>query len=132
MDRTRFDHLLDAYGADFNRWPPDERAAGAAFAAGNADALAHPLKEARALDAALSLTAGTPEVAPELLTARILKARPRPQAFNYRAAIALAACAVFGVILGYGGGLLAPVAQQDDGYFAAAFEAPYDLTGDEG
>ena len=39
-------------------------------------------------------------------------------------ALALAACAVFGVILGYGGGLFAPLADQDDSYFDVAFEAP--------
>jgi hypothetical protein len=25
MDRTRFETLLDAYGADFSRWPAGER-----------------------------------------------------------------------------------------------------------
>ena len=33
--------------------------------------------------------------------------------------------AVFGVVLGYGGGLLAPTAPEDDSYFAMAFEAPF-------
>jgi hypothetical protein len=46
--------------------------------------------------------------------------------------LALAACAVFGIVLGYGGGMLAPLADQDDGYFTAAFEAPFDDDGDDG
>jgi len=43
--------------------------------------------------------------------------------------LALAACAVFGVVLGYGGGLLAPPPLEDDVHFTMAFEAPF---GDEG
>ena len=48
-----------------------------------------------------------------------------------RAVIALAACAVFGVIIGYSGGQFAPVSDVDDYYFSAAFEAP-PFDGDEG
>jgi hypothetical protein len=126
MDRERFDHLLEAYGADFARWPEHERAAAAAFAAQNPD-VAGAMREARALDAALDLAGDEPDTA--LLAKRILRSAPKP-AFNVRAALALAACAIFGVLLGYGGGRLAPLADEDDAYFATAFAAP--APGDEG
>ena len=130
MDRERFEVLLDAYGADFQRWPADARAAGEAFAVQNAEAAAL-LREAQTLDRALNLAAETPDTS--ALASRILAAAPRRlAAFDTRAALALAACAVFGIVLGYGGGMLAPLADQDDGYFTAAFEAPFDDDGDEG
>jgi hypothetical protein len=131
MDRERFAHLLDAYGGDFKRWPAEAHASGAAFAAQDAKGAAL-LAEARALDAALE--AGRESVAPSHdLAARILAQAPQPQrfAFDRRALIALAACAVFGVLLGYGGGLLAPAPLEDDVYFTMAFEAPFGLE-DEG
>jgi hypothetical protein len=128
MDRERFEQLLEAYGADPRRWPADERAAAEAFAAQNADA-ANALREARALDAALDQGRAVPDTTG--LAARILAHAPKPQGavFDRRAMLALAACAVFGVVLGYGGGLLAPLADDDDSYFADAFAAPF---GDEG
>jgi hypothetical protein len=130
MDRERFEVLLDAYGGDFQRWPADARAGGEAFAAQDAEA-AVLLREAQALDRALSLAGDAPDTS--ALMARILAAAPRRRAaFDTRAALALAACAVFGIVLGYGGGMLAPLADQDDGYFTAAFEAPFDDDGDEG
>jgi hypothetical protein len=130
MDRERFEVLLDAYGTDFRRWPANARAAGEAFAAQDAGAAAS-LREAQALDRALDLVANTPNTS--ALVSRILAAAPRRRAgFETRAALALAACAVFGIVLGYGGGMLAPLADQDDGYFTAAFEAPFDDDGDEG
>jgi len=133
MDRQRFDHLLEAYGADFARWPADEREAAAAFAVAHAPALADALNDARALDCVLDSRRVAGD-APELLSARILAAhkRQRSGSFDWRAAAALAACAVFGVAVGYGGGLLAPVADDGD-YFASAFEAPFaEFDGDEG
>jgi len=132
MDRTRFEQLLEAYGADSSRWPEAERAEAAAFAAAHGDELAHALAEARAMD---TLLKPGPEDAPdvELLTRRILKSAPSQSArFDRRAAWALAACAIFGVLIGYGGGLLAPLADDDAGYFTAAFEAPSVSAGDEG
>ncbi len=132
MNRERFEHLLEAYGADFARWPAEERDAAAAFAAAHAGELGSVLSEARVLDEAL---AGAAEPIPdtELLAARILKNRPQRRVFDARAALALAACAVFGVMLGYGGGLFTPLADQDESYFDLAFEAPSAATpGDEG
>jgi ferric-dicitrate binding protein FerR (iron transport regulator) len=130
MDRERFEHLLDVYGADFQRWPAEERAAGEACAAQSAEAAAM-LRDAQMLDRALRLAAEAPDTS--ALAARILANAPRRRAaFDTRAALALAACAVFGIVLGYGGGMLAPLADQDDGYFTAAFEAPFGDDGDEG
>ncbi len=134
MDRQRFEHLLEAYGADFVRWPAEERAAGAAYAAANAGEVAALLDDARAIDAALD-TRRAPADAPELLAARILAAHKKQRSVvDWRAVAALAACAVFGVVIGYGGGLMAPVADDEAAYFASTFETPtYDLEeGEEG
>lgn len=124
MDRERFVRLLDAYGADFRRWPAETRAAAATFAAQDADAAAL-LAEARKLDAVLDTGRDNTQPSADL-AARILAQAPRVQrpAFDRRAMLALAACAVFGVVLGYGGGLLAPAPMEDDAYFSMAFEAP--------
>jgi hypothetical protein len=124
MDRERFAYLLDAYGADFRRWPAQVRAQAAAFAAQDAETAAL-IGEARKLDAVLD--GARDEAGPSAdLAARILAAAPRAQrpAFDRRAMLALAACAVFGVLIGYGGGLLAPAPAEDDSYFSMAFEAP--------
>jgi hypothetical protein len=128
MDRARFEYLLDAYGADFRRWPFDERASAEAFARENAEALAPLLEGAHALDAKLS-SAGVAQAPSVGLSGRVLAAAPRarvtPQRTNFApAGWALAACTLLGALIGYGGGAFAaPAADQDD-YFAAAFEAP--------
>ncbi len=124
MDRERFAELLDAYGADFRRWPAENRAGGAAFAAHNAEA-ASLLAEARRLDAMLDVARDDAAPSPDLAS-RILAFAPRVvrPAFDRRAIFALAACAVFGVFIGYSGGMLAPAPAEDDTYFSMAFEAP--------
>ena len=125
MDRERFEQLLDAYGADFRRWPAETRAGAATFAAQDAEAAAL-VAEARKLDAVLNVAREVNAPSAEL-SERILAFAPRVQrpAFDRRAMFALAACAVFGVVLGYGGGLLAPAPlDDDDTYFSMAFEAP--------
>ncbi len=134
MNRERFDHLLEAYGADFRRWPAEERAAGEAFGAAHAGEVAGAMAAARGLDSALdAAVAGEPTPA---LSARILVAAPKPRVrtgFDQRAGWALAACALIGVMLGFGGGMLAPVADNDDSYFSSAFAAPQMMSpGDEG
>jgi hypothetical protein len=129
MNRERFDHLLEAYGGDFKRWPAEERVAAAEYVAQNPDAAA-ALEAAKALDEALD-HAREEQIDTSGLAARVLAQGPRAEPWlSKRGMLALAACAVFGVVLGYGGGLLAP-ANADDAYFAAAFEAPL-LIGDEG
>lgn len=135
MDRARFEDLLAAYGADFQRWPEDVRVAGEAFAHAHAAEVEPMLRDARGLDRALDLATTRGEAAPELLVRRILKHAPKAQmrGFDRRAIMALAACAVFGVIVGYSGGLFAPPPSVDESYFSAAFAAPWESgPGDEG
>jgi hypothetical protein len=129
MDRERFDYLLAAYGGDFDRWPAETRASASALVARDLAAAA-ALKEAQALDRVLDQL-GDDDGEASALAARVLAQAPRAQAWlDRRAMLALAACAVFGIMLGYGGGMLAP-SDVDDAYFSAAFEAPV-LIGDEG
>lgn len=138
MDKERFAAIVAAYGADPGRWPERERHAAQAYARAHADECAALLAEARALDAAL---AAAPAHQPsDLLTARVMAAHraglraglihgPR------RAALALAACAAMGVLIGFGGARLAPVASPSDGaeeMLAAVFgggEDPFALFG---
>jgi len=129
MDRARFETLLAAYGADVNRWPEEERAGAAGFLTQHEVELRAALKEAREIDSMLLHAAAAPRL--DTLAARILASAPRRvEMFDRRALLALAACAVFGLVVGYGGGLLAPTPLEDDSYFAMAFEAP--MAGDEG
>lgn len=133
MDRARFEHLLDAYGADFARWPAAERQAGAAYAEQHRTDTAEALARAGELDAMLQYGRGAePDIA--ALSARVLAAAPQPvRGFGGGARWALAACALLGVVAGYGGGLLAPAAiEADDAYFAMAFEAPAVALGEDG
>lgn len=135
MNRARFEHLLEAYGADFSRWPADERAAAEAFARAHAAEIAAPLAEARALDALLD-TARTELPDTSLAAARIMRGFTRASApvFNQRVLMALAASAMLGVLIGYGGGRFAPAAApaQEDLAFAQMLEAPFSSAGDEG
>ncbi len=125
MDSARFQSLAEAFGADCGRWPASDREAAAAYTLEHPEQANAILLEARKIDAALDLTrADVGDLS--LLTARILssaKKANRP-VFDYRAALAMAACAVFGVLIGYGGGMLAPPSDVDEFYFASAFEAP--------
>jgi len=126
--------LLQAYGADFGRWPQAERAPGEAYAHAHAEELQAFLEAARSLDDALDADKALPQPN-AALAARILAAAPKAAPVR-RASVApagwaLAACTLLGVIIGYGGAALAaPPADQDD-YFAAAFEAPLPI-GDVG
>lgn len=107
MDMTRFQLLLDAYGADPGRWPAAERAAAEALLAADPTAQA-ARREALALDAALDLLP-TPPV-PADLAARIAAAAPlrtpRPANSNrpWPMAMALAASAALGLWLGVAAG----------------------------
>ena len=129
MDRARFEVLLDAYGADFRRWPERERSDGEAFARAHPQEIAALVSAADVLDRVLDATKETqgPSAA---LTARVLATAPNsaPSSTQRRASFAaagwaLAACALLGVIVGYGAGTLAPSANED-AYYAAAFESP--------
>jgi hypothetical protein len=126
MDRSRFEHLLDAYGANFERWPARDRAAGEAYTRTHGADVASAVATARLLDTALDAARAAPRPG-AALAARILSAAPTAKPASAMrlapAGWALAACALLGAILGYGAGALA--SPSDDGsYFAAAFEAP--------
>lgn len=75
LDRARFEVLLDAYGADPERWPEAERAAALALLQRDPDARAMRAQAAR-IDALLGL-AEPVEPSPALV-ARILAAAPAP------------------------------------------------------
>lgn len=127
MDRARFDYLLAAYGADFRRWPEGERQAGAEFAAAHAEVV-EAMAEARLLDAGLAAAEDAP-VRLELLARVSATASQAPEtrrslfAARY-AGWTLAACALVGVVIGYGGGLLTPPATDVDAFVVAAFDGP--------
>lgn len=124
MDLARFGALLEAYGADPRRWPEVERAGAEAFAAEHASVIAPLVREAEALDTVLTQSLAADASSHDLLAARILRLRPASLALGRRALFALAACAVFGVLIGYSGGLMAP--PSDFGFdIAEAFVAPY-------
>lgn len=107
MNEQRFAEIVSAYGAAPRRWPEAERAAAQAFAAAHA-AIAEPLlKRAAALDA--TLDADEAAAPSDLLAARILNtAKLAPARMDWRPLAALAACAVFGLVAGFGLGGMAP------------------------
>lgn len=126
MDRTRFEALLDAYGADAARWPEEERAAAQAFAAAHAQEVAPLVAAARALDGALGALGAAPAPS-EFLSARVLagaRKHVRGDAFAPRSLALLAACAVFGLVAGMGGGALMRTSPDEETLVAAMFEAP--------
>ena len=109
MDAARFEAIVAAYGADPERWPQAERAEADAFAA--KPEAASTLAQARALDALLD---ASDEPSPLNLTfvRRALAARPKPLSqLPWRPAAALAASALIGLALGYGGARQAVEAQ---------------------
>lgn len=116
MNRERFEHVLAAYGADPKRWPEGERAALEAYATANAEASAM-LANARETDALLDVVreplAPNPQLASRILNAAPRKA-PRAVSLDARARWALAACALLGVVAGFGGGRLAPSASTEN------------------
>lgn len=129
MDRTRFDAIIDAYGADPRRWPAAERAAAETFYA----EAGGDISQAAALDEALDAARETPDV--HLLAARVLKQRRALRSEPDKAARwALAACAMIGVAAGFGAGaMVAPAASVEPGrVLSAALTAPFESTEDGG
>jgi hypothetical protein len=118
MNRVRFESIVAAYGANPRRWPAQERDAAHAFA----EREKIDLSEARTIDALLE-SSMKPAPPSDLLTARILRASPK-QSRSLTPAWALAACAVFGVLVGYGAGAAAPAGLEVESVLAAAFDAP--------
>lgn len=103
ISRQRFADLAEAYGGDMARWPAAERVGAAAFVASAPDEAAAILAAARALDAWLDALPA-PAGPSELLARRLLKAAPKPAAaLGASAWAAMAASALIGVVVGFGG-----------------------------
>lgn len=115
MDRARFEAILAAYGADPKRWPQDERAAAEAFAAEAPEIV----QDARTTDALLDLDRDAAPASLPLIRA-LIAAAPKP-VVSWRAAAALAACAVLGLAAGYSSGRLAPDPGAAEAVLSAAF-----------
>jgi len=110
----RLTSLIDAYGADPERWPADERAAALLLLANSAEARAYA-RDAGALDAVLDRVPLRPTVTidPAALAARIARTparRPAGQAawssrrafgFGWPNVAALAAAAIVGFVVGW-------------------------------
>lgn len=124
MQLDRFTALLEAFGADPKRWPDAERAAALAFAAAEPAAKAL-MRDAAALDALLD-AAEAPGPS-DLLAARLARRAPGPRAPVWRTAVAFAACAVFGLVLGFGGA--SRVGGEAEDAFAAALTPAWEIDG---
>jgi hypothetical protein len=77
MTSQRFAQIVDAYGADPRRWPPDERAAAQAFAQARPEEAQARLHAAAALDACLA--ADVVEPAGRALQRRIVASAKAPR-----------------------------------------------------
>jgi hypothetical protein len=126
MDRTRFDALLEAYGADMARWPEADRAEAEAFAA--APEAQASLHAARALDRLLdAYQAEAPSLA---LRQRILARAPQARAARgwrltgavWLSGASLAAACAAGLVVGIslGGTMTSGSADRDTA--AASFD----------
>ena len=94
----RFEQIIDAYGGDPGRWPPDERQEAEALMA--VEPRARSLAEsARRLDEWLAQSeAPSPS---DLLTRRVLKAAPRPMhVLGWASGAGWAAAAAAGLFIG--------------------------------
>ncbi|UDF03164.1 hypothetical protein [Asticcacaulis sp. AND118] len=116
ISSERFEAIVDAYGADAQRWPQDERAAARLFMQQHPETARRVMAEARTLDAWLS-AAEEPEpsvalqweilahMAPAGVVAKMaapLSVRPRRR---WMAGIGLAAACAAGIIFGVNVGL---------------------------
>ncbi len=121
MNTEQFQDLLDRHGADFGRWPIEERARAERLIAGSAEARAM-LEQAQQFDGALSRLIGRQEAddAAVLRVVARLNARPLPRqtvplwrlpamlldfqlAPAWPRVAALCACAVIGFFVGIAG-----------------------------
>lgn len=114
MGFDRLTSLIDAYGADPERWPADERAAGLLLLANSAEARAYA-RDAATLDALLDRVPLRPTVTvdPAMLAARIARAPARPATarpsfaarwgfgFGWANIAALAAAGIVGFMVGW-------------------------------
>jgi len=118
MTNERFLQILNAYGANPQRWPSAERAQAEAFAARHGDEWAVALAAEAELDALLGSGEGRPG---ELLQRRIVRSLPQTEVWNWRAPLAAAAALVIGVMLGFSSGALITPADEVETYYADAF-----------
>ncbi|MGE0596113.1 MAG: hypothetical protein AB7P07_07105 [Hyphomonadaceae bacterium] len=121
MDAARFSAIVEAYGASPKRWPAEERAAAEAFA-GRPEAQGI-LAEARALDA--ELDSARDDAPPALgVMRRALRAVPKPEGGrDWRPMAAMAACALIGLALGFGGAREAAQSAYADAALSVVFAA---------
>jgi hypothetical protein len=111
MNKERLKAIVEAYGAEARRWPEAEREAASAFVDAFPEIAAPLLQETRALDAALDADAAPTHVN-DVLAARIAGSFKRQRAApDWKPFAALAACALFGLIAGFGAGHSALQAQ---------------------
>lgn len=118
MTNERFLQILNAYGANPQRWPSAERAQAEAFAARHGDEWAAALAVEAELDALLGSGEGRPG---DLLQRRIVRSLPQVEVWNWRAPLAAAAALVIGVMLGFSSGALITPADEVETYYADAF-----------
>lgn len=121
MDIDRFNAILEAYGADPARWPDAERVSAETFLKADSDAKA-AFDHAAELDALIAPAAIAP-AASDMLTARLLRAVPRPEFLGdwKHVAAAAALALVVGLGGGYASGALVP-ASDDEAYYEIAFD----------
>jgi hypothetical protein len=119
MTHDRFMQILEAYGADPQRWPADERDAASSFAKLHPELITSALKLEHELDTLL----GAADVEPgDLLQARIMRHFPVPAAsWSWRAPIATAAALLIGVALGFTSGDLTRTTDGSETLYADAF-----------
>lgn len=121
MNQQRFEQLLDAYGADPDRWPEAERAAALDWCRDNPGAQ-NALDMASELDGLIAPAALSPRPS-DMLMARLARAVPAPAMFDdwkHVAAAAALALAV-GIGGGYFGGAFVPASESDD-FYEIAFD----------
>jgi hypothetical protein len=119
MTHDRFMQILEAYGADPQRWPADERDAANSFAKLHPELIMAAVKLERELDTLL----GSAEIVPgALLQARIMREFPVPTAgWTWRAPLATAAALLIGVALGFTSGDLTRTTDTSETLYADAF-----------
>jgi len=119
MNQDRFIQILEAYGANPDRWPAAERADAAAFADTHAKLYQEMIRAEAELDQIL--TVSDPEVSP-LLEKRILSTLPKPaMAWNWRAMTAVAAALILTIALGFMGSEPISTMDETEALYADAF-----------
>lgn len=137
MDRSRFEAIVTAYGADPARWPPAERAAALAFAEAHPAFAAPVLARERSLDDLLETARDGPaphgEVAARLLASIAAQAGQPASPLAPRlpdwAALAAGLALVAGLGLGWGGSALLTEPDAGAGLYLAAFDTLNEETG---